>query len=70
MKNKIQSLIEDFQDTFDNMPETLSEDAKKDMEARAVKKEMKKDKKSFTKATLGGCYIERINETILISKES
>jgi len=28
------------------------------------------DKKSFTKATLGGCYIERINETILISKES
>ena len=28
------------------------------------------DKKSFTKATLGGCYIERINETIIISKES
>ena len=49
MKSKIQSLIEDFQDTFDNMPETLSEDAKKDMEARAVKKEMNKDKKSFTK---------------------
>ena len=49
MKTKIQSLIEDFQDTFDNMPETLSEDAKKDMEARAVKKEMNKDKKSFTK---------------------
>ena len=49
MKKKIQSLLEDFRDTFDNMPETLSEDAKKDMEARAIKKEMNKDKKSFTK---------------------
>ena len=28
------------------------------------------DKKSFTKVTLGGCYIERVNETILISQES
>ena len=27
-------------------------------------------KKSFTKATLGGCFVDRINETILISKES
>ena len=26
--------------------------------------------KSFTKVTLGGCFIDRINETILISKES
>ena len=26
--------------------------------------------KSFSKVTLGGCYIERVNETILISKES
>ena len=26
--------------------------------------------KSFTKVTLGGCFIERINETILISRES
>ena len=26
--------------------------------------------KSFTKLTLGGCFIERINETILISRES
>jgi tRNA(Ile)-lysidine synthase len=28
------------------------------------------NKKSFTKVTLGGCYIERVNETILISQES
>jgi tRNA(Ile)-lysidine synthase len=28
------------------------------------------NKKSFTKVTLGGCYIEKISETILISKES
>ena len=28
------------------------------------------NKKSFTRVTLGGCYIERVNETILISKES
>ena len=28
------------------------------------------NKKSFTKVTLGGCFIERINETILISQES
>jgi tRNA(Ile)-lysidine synthase len=27
-------------------------------------------KKSFTKVTLGGCFIERVNETILVSKES
>ena len=26
--------------------------------------------KSFTKVTLGGCFVERVNETILISKES
>ena len=28
------------------------------------------NKKTFTKVTLGGCFIERINETILISQES
>ena len=28
------------------------------------------DKKSFTKVTLGGCFVERVNETILISQES
>ena len=28
------------------------------------------NKKSFTKVTLGGCFIERVNETILISQES
>ena len=28
------------------------------------------EKKSFTKVTLGGCFVERINETILISQES
>ncbi|MDB9699921.1 tRNA lysidine(34) synthetase TilS [Candidatus Pelagibacter sp.] len=28
------------------------------------------NKKSFKKVNLGGCYIERVNETILISKES
>ena len=28
------------------------------------------NKNSFTKVTLGGCYIERVNETILISQES
>jgi len=27
-------------------------------------------KKSFTKVTLGGCYVERVNETILISEEN
>jgi tRNA(Ile)-lysidine synthase len=27
------------------------------------------NKKSFTKVTLGGCFIERVNETILISQE-
>ena len=26
--------------------------------------------KSFSKVTLGGCFIERVNQTILISKES
>ena len=25
--------------------------------------------KSFSKVTLGGCFIERVNETILISQE-
>ena len=28
------------------------------------------NKKSFTRVTLGGCFIERINETILITQES
>ena len=28
------------------------------------------EKKSFTKVTLGGCFIERVNETLLISQES
>ena len=28
------------------------------------------NKKSFTKVTLGGCFLERVNETILISQES
>jgi len=28
------------------------------------------NQKSFTKVTLGGCFIERVNETILISQES
>ena len=28
------------------------------------------NKKSFTKLTLGGCYVERVNETILISQEN
>ena len=28
------------------------------------------NKKSFTKVTLGGCFVERVNETILISQES
>ena len=28
------------------------------------------NKKSFTKVTLGGCFIERIYETIIISEES
>jgi tRNA(Ile)-lysidine synthase len=27
------------------------------------------NKKSFTKVTLGGCFVERVNETILISQE-
>ena len=26
--------------------------------------------KSFTKVTLGGCFIDRVNETILISREN
>ena len=26
--------------------------------------------KSFSKVTLGGCFIDRINETILISREN
>ena len=28
------------------------------------------NKKSFTKVTLGGCYVERVNETILIAQEN
>ena len=28
------------------------------------------ENKSFTKLTLGGCYVERVNETILISQEN
>ena len=28
------------------------------------------NKKSFTKVTLGGCYVERVNESILISQEN
>ena len=28
------------------------------------------NRKSFSKVTLGGCFIERVNETILISKEN
>ena len=28
------------------------------------------NKKSFTRVTLGGCFVERVNETILISQES
>ena len=28
------------------------------------------DKKSFTKVTLGNCYVERVNETVLISQEN
>ena len=28
------------------------------------------NKKSFTKATLGGCYVQRVNETVLISQET
>ena len=27
------------------------------------------NKKSFTKITLGSCFVERVNETILISQE-
>jgi tRNA(Ile)-lysidine synthase len=30
----------------------------------------KVNKKSFTKVTLGGCFVERVNETVLISQES
>ena len=30
----------------------------------------KKASNSFTKVTLGGCFIEKVNETILIYKES
>ena len=28
------------------------------------------NKKSFSKVTLGGCYIERVNETVLILQEN
>ena len=28
------------------------------------------NKKSFIKVTLGGCFVERVNETILISQEN
>ena len=27
------------------------------------------NKKSFSKVTLGGCFIDRVNKTILVSKE-
>ena len=47
--DKTKSLLEDFRDTFDNISDTLSEDAKEEKKARIVKKEMGKDRKSFTK---------------------
>ena len=28
------------------------------------------NKKSFTKVTLGGCFVERVNKTVLISQEN
>ena len=75
--NKTKSLLEDFRDTFDDMPETLSKDAKKDMEARAVKKEMNKDKESFTKylplyemITQTGEYAEDGDKSIDIPKRT
>ena len=75
--NKTKSLLEDFRDTFDDMPETLSKDAKKDMEARAVKKEMNKDKESFTKylplyemITQTGEYAEGESKAIDIPKRT
>jgi tRNA(Ile)-lysidine synthase len=38
---------------------------------KSINELMKKiNKKSFTKVTLGGCYIELINDTILISQEN
>ena len=73
----IQSLLEDFRDTFDNMPETLSKDAKKDMEAKVVKDKMNEDKKSFTKylplfemITQTGEYAEGESKAIDIPKRT
>ena len=38
---------------------------------KSINELMKKiSKKSFTKVTLGACYVERVNETILISEEN
>ena len=38
---------------------------------KSINELMKKiNKKSFTKVTLGNCYVERVNETILISQEN
>ena len=77
MKKKIQILLEDFRDTFDNMPETLSKDAKKDMEAKVVKDKMNEDKKSFTKylplfemITQTGEYAEGESKAIDIPKRT
>ena len=38
---------------------------------KSINELMKKiNEKSFTKVTLGNCYVERVNETILISQEN
>ena len=40
------------------------------MRGKSINELIKKiDKKSFTKVTLGGCFVERVNETTLISQE-
>jgi hypothetical protein len=77
MKKKIQSLLEDFRNTFDDMPETLSKDAKKDMEAKVVKDKMNEDKESFTKylplyemITQTGEYAEGESKAIDIPKRT
>ena len=77
MKKKIQSLLEDFRNTFDDMPETLSKDAKKDMEAKVVKDKMNENKKSFTKylplfemITQTGEYAEGESKAIDIPKRT
>ena len=37
---------------------------------KSIKELIKRiDKRSFTKLTLGGCFIERANKTIIISQE-